>query len=96
MLDLARDTIYFKDMEGKFITVSESGARFFGAKSRQEMEGKSDFDYFPEEMAAKFLADEKALMSSGEALIDKLEPETYPMGANLFLNHQTAPPQRSR
>lgn len=76
MLDLARDTIYFKDTEGKFIAVSESGARFFGAESRQEMEGKSDFDYFPAEIAAKFLADEKSLMNSGEPLIDKLEPET--------------------
>ncbi len=76
MLDLAPDCIYFKDTEGRIIAISEWGARFFGANCRHELEGKSDFDFFPAELAAEYLADEKALMASGEPLIDKREPET--------------------
>ena len=81
MLDLVPDSIYFKDEQGRILAISEWGARFFGAKSRHEMVGKSDFDFFPPEMAKEYLADEKALMESGQPLIDKREHETSSDGS---------------
>ena len=32
--------------------------------------GKTDFDFFPREMAEKFFSDEQALLKSGKPLID--------------------------
>ncbi|MGB0582134.1 MAG: PAS domain-containing protein [Limisphaerales bacterium] len=75
MLELAPDAIYFKDRDGKFLAISDWGAKFFGEKSGKDMIGKSDFDYFPQEMAQEYFNDEQALMKSGTPLIDKRENE---------------------
>ena len=91
MLDLAPDSIYFKDTEGRIIAISKSGAKFFGADSRQEMVGKSDFDFFPDEMAEEYLADELALMQSGTPLIDKREFETSADGKDVCFSTTKLP-----
>ena len=79
MLDLAPDSIYFKDTEGRIQAISEWGARFFGHKSRHDMEGKSDYDFFPKEMADEYFADEKRLMDSGSRSLTSGRRKHLPM-----------------
>ena len=64
------DTIYFKDRDSKFIWTSQQHADQLGAKSPQEMLGKSDFDYFPEEFAAKARETEEQIMANGEPMLN--------------------------
>ena len=72
MIDLIPAFIYAKDAQSRFTACNELVARRMGA-SPEELIGKTDFEFFPREMAEKFFADEQALIRSGKPLIDHEE-----------------------
>jgi PAS domain S-box-containing protein len=73
LIDNIPDLIYSKDLQGRFTMANMADARFLGTIP-DELIGKSDFDFFPKELAQQYLADEQALILSGKALIDHEEP----------------------
>ena len=72
MIDLIPAMIYAKDAQSRFTACNELVARRMGV-SPAELIGKTDFDFFPREMAERFYADEQALLASGEALMHREE-----------------------
>lgn len=54
-----------KDREGRFIFVNQRFADMLQA-SPGDIVGKTDFDFYPREMAEKFRADDRRVMDSGE------------------------------
>ncbi|MEJ0085726.1 MAG: ATP-binding protein [Pseudomonadota bacterium] len=69
MIDLIPAFIYAKDAQSRFTACNKLVANRMGV-SPQELIGKTDFDFFPAEMAQKFYNDEQAMMKSGKPLID--------------------------
>jgi PAS domain S-box-containing protein len=69
MIDLIPAFIYAKDAHSRFTACNKLVANRMGADP-EELIGKTDFEFFPREMAEKFYADEQALIRSGEALYD--------------------------
>jgi PAS domain S-box-containing protein len=69
MIDLIPAFIYAKDAHSRFTACNKLVANRMGVDP-DELIGKTDFDFFPREMAEKFFADEQALIQSGEALYD--------------------------
>ncbi|MGH8301642.1 MAG: PAS domain-containing protein, partial [Steroidobacteraceae bacterium] len=61
--------IYAKDRDSRFIACNETVAQCMGTTPRGAI-GKTDFDFYPPEMAAGFFADEQALIRSGQSLIE--------------------------
>ncbi len=51
LIDNMPDCIYVKDIESRFTVANNALANLLGAKSAAEMIGKTDFDYFPKELA---------------------------------------------
>jgi two-component system, sensor histidine kinase and response regulator len=49
-------------------------------KSPEEVLGKTDFDFFPQEIAASFFADEQAVIRSGRPLINRVEANVDAQG----------------
>lgn len=74
------DHVYVKDREGRFLLVNTAQARYMGVVKPDELVGKSDFDFYPAELASRYHADEQAIIRSGQPLIDHEE---------INLNHQT-------
>ena len=72
MIDLIPAFIYAKDANSRFTACNELVARRMGVSPEQAL-GKTDFDFFPKEMAEKFFNDEQALMKSGEPMIGREE-----------------------
>src|SRR3954469_14894488 len=72
MIDLIPAVIYAKDVESRFVACNELVARGMGT-TPAEVIGKTDFDFFPREMAEQFFADEQAIIKSGQPLIDHEE-----------------------
>ncbi len=64
------DTIYFKDMESRFIRISASMKRKFQAESTEEIIGKTDFDFQTKKSATKFFEDEKRIVDSEVPLLN--------------------------
>jgi two-component system NtrC family sensor kinase len=72
MIDLMPAFIYAKDAHSRFTACNKLVANRMGV-SPADLIGKTDFDFFPREMAEKFFADEQALLQSGKPLIDHEE-----------------------
>ncbi len=84
------DSIYFKDLEGKFVIVSKAKAD----KSRttvEEMIGKTDFDFMPYDEADKARLDDKEVMQSGQSIIDKIEELTRSDGRDEYVSVTKTP-----
>jgi PAS domain S-box-containing protein len=73
LIDSYPDRIYVKDTEARFLLVNEAVARLMGAVSPDELIGRTDFDYYPKEMADRFYADDKQVLTSGTPLKDREE-----------------------
>jgi sigma-B regulation protein RsbU (phosphoserine phosphatase) len=69
VLDSMPDNISIKDLEGRYIFDNSSHCRFLGAKDPSEVVGKTLFDFLPEEMAAKFRAEDLHVLRSGTPIV---------------------------
>jgi PAS domain S-box-containing protein len=67
------DLIYIKDEACRYVFNNASHLAFLGAKSAQEVRGKTVLDLFPGELAEKFYRDERAIIESGHALVNEEE-----------------------
>jgi PAS domain S-box-containing protein len=93
LIDHIPDSMYVKDLEGRFILANIRAARIFGLEEPQRLLGKSDYDFLPVELAAKFRNDEKMVMLSGEALLEH-EETVVDMQGNPFPSLTTKVPLR--
>ncbi len=74
------DNVYFKNLEGHFIKVSEAQAHWLGLESASDAVGLSDFDFFGADHAKRALADEKEIVRSGKPIIDFEEKDAWKDG----------------
>jgi PAS domain S-box-containing protein len=69
MIDMIPAYIYAKDAQSRFTAANKLIAHRMGT-TPEGLLGKTDFDFYPPEMAEKFFNDEQALIQSGKPLID--------------------------
>ncbi len=74
LVECLPDYIYAKDAESRFLLVNKAGARMIGRCPPAELLGKTDRDFYSEELASKYIADERRLLVTGQALINQEEP----------------------
>ena len=70
VIDNLPDFIYAKDKQGHFVLNNVAHAKSFGV-TPQEMLGKSDFDFFPPELAQQFHDDEQKIIETGTPVINQ-------------------------
>ncbi len=90
LLRHTEDSVYFKDMDGKFVLVSEAKASRSGVRY-EDMIGKTDFDFLPLEEAQECRNDEILIMKTGESIIDKEEELTRPDGTKDWVSVSKIP-----
>ena len=88
--------IYVKDKEGRFTVVNEEVARFFHMKCPADVAGKTDFDFFPRELAESFRAEEQAVLCSGESIVNREARVTDERGKNRWILTVKVPFRDSR
>jgi PAS domain S-box-containing protein len=74
LIDNLPDIVYAKDTESRFILGNIAVGRLMGAATPGELVGKSDFDFYSQELAAQYYADEQEVVHSGQALFSREEP----------------------
>ena len=74
LIDSLPEQVYVKDAEGRYVLNNLAHVRALGAASPEEVTGKSDFDFYPKELAERYHADEQEAIRSGRALINSEEP----------------------
>lgn len=80
LLNETDDTIYFKDVESKFILNNRKHLAQFGVQNQEELIGKSDADLYPKAFADKCRSDELRVMQTGIPLINSVEQAINAIG----------------
>lgn len=91
LIDNLPDNIFVKDTQGRIIVDNAAHCKLLGLRTAEEAVGKTDFDFFPQELAAQYFADEQAVIQSGQALINREEETVDPSGARQWLLTTKAP-----
>jgi PAS domain S-box-containing protein len=89
------DFIYFKDTRGRFVSVSETCAKYFDT-SINDMVGKTDHDFFSKDQADEFSLEDNKVMSTRESVKDKIERRDGPKGKGIWLSVSKAPWESSK
>jgi two-component system, NarL family, sensor histidine kinase UhpB len=66
MLDNFPHMVWFKDVQGKFLIVNQAFADATGRAHPSELAGLTDFDVWPHELAAGYVADDQEVMRTGQ------------------------------
>ncbi len=75
LMDHMPDYVFVKDRESRFIAANAAQLRNLGAPKLSEVLGKTDRDFSDAELADGYIADDRQVLESGEALIN-IEEET--------------------
>ena len=76
VLEVMPDAVYVKDVDSRFLRLNPAAARTLGLTDAEEAIGKTDFDFFPASLARQYFADERQVITSGEPLLNRLEPQS--------------------
>ncbi|ABU56264.1 PAS domain-containing protein [Roseiflexus castenholzii] len=90
MVDAIPAMVYFKDREHRY----QYGNRAFTERIRvsaEEMAGKTDYDLFPPEVAAAYLADDERVMATGEPSLGIELPVSRPDGTIGWVSNSAVP-----
>lgn len=84
LMDNIPDRIYFKDTQSRFVRINKAHFTSFGIEDEQEIIGKTDFDFFPKEIAEDLYARERAVLKTGIPQINDIEKTINPDGSTVW------------
>jgi len=73
LIDNVPDFAYVKDTDCRFLIANSSVARQMGVQSPEELLGKTDFDFYPRELAETFFKDERRVILTGQPDVNREE-----------------------
>jgi PAS domain S-box-containing protein len=73
LVDNVPDYIYVKNTRHEFLLANQALAARMGAKAAENLLGKTDADFYPEELARTYAQGEDEVMQSGRAVINREE-----------------------
>jgi len=85
MIDNLPDYITVKDIKCRFVVNNMAHVHILGATTLDELIGKTDFDIFPQELAAQYYADDQEVIRSGQPLVNQEEVTIDPGGKRQYL-----------
>jgi PAS domain S-box-containing protein len=91
LIDNLPDLIYAKDLESRFLLINHAQTKTLRVTTHAEALGKTDFAFFPENMAVRFRADELRVLETGEPLVGREEQALDPHGNPIWLLTTKAP-----
>jgi diguanylate cyclase (GGDEF)-like protein len=96
LLTAAEERVFFKDVQGRYIMVSAGWlAADGGGRALEAVIGKTDFELFSPEYARSAQAEEAQVIGTGQAIVAKLERQTFDGRAPAWVS-TTRVPLRSR
>ncbi len=77
LVETMPQNVFRKDLEGRFTFANQQYCRHYNCKL-EEILGKTDFDFFPRELASKYTADDQRVMATGQTF--EIIEEHQPLG----------------
>lgn len=72
--------IFVKDAQSRFLMTNIAHLKTLGVNTMEEVLGKTDFDFFPPELAEQYYTNEQTIIQSGKPLSNHIEPVIDPTG----------------
>lgn len=91
LMDLYPHHIYFKDRKSKFTHLNKAAVEILGLKDASEAIGKSDFDFYPLQVAQQTYDDEQWMMQNGQIIKDKIDWIRTPSGNLIWISATKMP-----
>jgi PAS domain S-box-containing protein len=91
LLEHTPDSVYFKDLESRFIRISNRQAERYGLSNPADAVGKTDADFFAPEHALAALRDEQQIIQSGQPIVGKEERQAWPDGRRTWVSTNKLP-----
>ena len=91
VIETIPDRIYVKDIAGRYVIDNAAHRRFIGVKGIENVLGKTVFDFFEPRIAAQFDADDKALIRSGQPLLEREEAAVDELGREAWMRTAKVP-----
>ncbi len=85
-IDSANVIIYLKDDHGRFLMVNRRVAEMLKV-SKEEVIGKTDYDFFPKEEADRFRANDRKVAEAGTPMTFK-NTVSFPDGQHTVIDHK--------
>jgi PAS domain S-box-containing protein len=73
VIDNLPDLIFLKDVEGRYLLDNAAHQRWLRASDASEVLGRTVHDFYPDELAGEFHADDEEIVRSGQALFNHEE-----------------------
>ena len=83
-LETVPDRIYFKDCQGRITRANKAHALRMGLHDPKEELGKTDFDFFPRDVAQSRYNEEQDIIRTGQAMINKESADRGPDGSTIW------------
>jgi sigma-B regulation protein RsbU (phosphoserine phosphatase) len=77
LVETMPQNVFRKDLQGRFTFANQQYCRHYGAPL-EEILGKTDFDFFPKELAEKYQVDDQRVMATGKTF--EIVEEHHPLG----------------
>jgi diguanylate cyclase (GGDEF)-like protein/PAS domain S-box-containing protein len=92
LLAVREERFFFKDLESRFLLVSEGWRVAVGrGLTLEEVVGKTDYDFFTRPHASAAFADEQRIIRTGEPVLAKIERETFSDRADAWVSTSKYP-----
>jgi PAS domain S-box-containing protein len=85
LIDNLPDCIYVKDTEARKVIANPADLENLGCKTEAEAIGKTDFDFFPKELAEGFFADDMSVVKTGQPVVNREEKVILPNGETRWM-----------
>ncbi len=94
LVETLPQNIFRKNLQGKFTFANQQFCRSIG-RPLEEIVGKSDYDFFPPELARKYQRDDQRVLESGQ-LFETVEEHQPPGGKRIYARVVKTPIYESR
>jgi two-component system, cell cycle sensor histidine kinase and response regulator CckA len=81
LIDNLPDYVYLKDRESRFVLANRAIAHFMGLERPAQLIGRTDRDFYPQQDAEKFIADERRVIEEGRSIVNLEESIVTPVGS---------------
>jgi PAS domain S-box-containing protein len=96
LLDNIPDAIFAKDKDGRKIISNMADLQNMGVETEEEALGKNDFDFYPKEIAEGFYKNDRSVIDTGSAIMNREEYFVDKNGEKCWLHTSKLPLKDSK
>jgi PAS domain S-box-containing protein len=85
LIDNLPDYIHVKDTQGRYLVDNIAHRQFIGAKTAEEVTGKTSADFFPSAEASRIQTEDLEVMRTGQPMVNREEPMIRPDGRPIWV-----------